>query len=112
MMIPVNEVVQGLLPSGQLVRLMMTGEAQPGSHRRTPGSSILQQLWYKGERIASFCSFKPVFRIRIRIHMFLSLPDPDPLARGMDPDPDPSIIKQILDFLSLKMMHSKYTFKK
>jgi hypothetical protein len=44
MMIPVNEVVQGLLPGGQLVRLMMAGEAQPGSHRRTPGSSILQQL--------------------------------------------------------------------
>ncbi len=44
MMIPVDEVVQGLLPGGQLVRLMMAGEAQAGSHRRTPGSSILQQL--------------------------------------------------------------------
>ncbi len=44
MMIPVNEVVQGLLPGGQLVRLMMAGEAQASSHRRTPGSSILQQL--------------------------------------------------------------------
>jgi hypothetical protein len=59
-------------------------------------------VFYKGI-LMRYYTFKPVFRI-LRIHMFLGLPDPDSLVRGMDPDPDPdpSIIKNLLDFLSLK----------
>jgi hypothetical protein len=66
--------------------------------------------------------------------MFFGLPgpDPDPLVRGMDPDPDSDpgsgsfnhhaknskknldsyYFVTLFDFLSLKMIYSKCTFKK